>query len=198
MVDRYDVLVSGEPGVVSNRMWSEVESFFGDEGLPGKTVKIEISGHDLYVKTSWFKGRMVRIDVTLSRGPSPADDLPRSQAMESMADSRYDLARMWIESECILATDLLSSGAVGPGHLVERWTGRRGYPSGYCPQLSFENPETGVEQPMPVSSPVDAVAKLIRARLVEWTDEMSVETEEEDDGGDEERGDDGGADPVDV
>jgi len=180
MEDRYDAIVSEEPRVFTNRMWREVESLFHGEGLCGKTVKIEISGHDLYVKTSWFRGRMVRIDVTLSRGPSPADDLPRSQAMESMEASRYDLARMWIESECILATDLLSSGAVGPGHLVERWMGRRGYPSGYCPQLSFRNAETGVEQPMPVSSPVDAVARLIRARLVEWTDEMRVETEEED------------------
>ncbi len=177
--DGYDTLVSAEPGLSKNQLWREVEGLIGGDGLPGKTAKIGVGSYDLYVKTSWYRGRMVRIDVTLSRsGADSGDDLPMSQAIEQAKATRYDLARMWIESECALASDLLSSGLAGPGHLADRWKGRRGYPSGYCPQLEFVNPETGIVQPMPVSSPVDALAKLIRARLVAWTDEMKVEMEE--------------------
>lgn len=167
-------------------------------GLSGITAKIDIGDHDLYVKTAWIfetvlepnpldvarqaeddllgedspqltfartRVRIVRVDATMSQGGS---DRSERQAIESLEASRFDIVRMWMESELQIASDLLASQAASPEHLIEWWLGRRGYPSGYCRALSFVNAETGMLQPMPVSGPFDAIAKLFRARLAEW------------------------------
>jgi len=171
------------------------------DGIRVITVKIDIGDHDMYVKTAWLREvtlephpldvarqaedelmgvqgeqltfartrvRMVKIDATITPG---GQDRVGREVVESLEASRYDIVRMWLESELQLASDLLASGAVGPDHLIEWWLGRRGYPSGHCTKLSFVN-DGGHLQPMPVSGPFDAIAKLLKVRLDEWTKTM--------------------------
>jgi len=141
------------------------------DGVVGKTVKIDIGSHDMYVKTGWFEGRLIRIDATVTPGPSePVNEL---QPLEA---SRYDIVRMWIESECQLASDLLATGEVEVEYLIEWWKGRRGYPKGYSQKMSFEN-DAGIVQPMPVAGPFDAMSKLFEARIGEWRNEMLTHVE---------------------
>lgn len=137
------------------------------DGAPGLTVKIDIGEHDVYVKLVWFDGEIVRIDATVSAGGAQSDE-----QLQPLEASRYDIVRMWIESECQLASDLLASGAVSIEYLIEWWKGRRGWPSGYSRKLEFVNPG-GMLQPMPCAGPFDAIAKLIEQRIDRWRMELT-------------------------
>lgn len=142
-------------------------------GISGMTVKIDIGDHDMYVKLGWLDGRIVRIDATVSSLSSTISD----SEMDSLEASRYDIVRMWIESECQLASDLLASGVVEVEYLIGWWKARRGYPSGYSYKLKFEN-DSGSIQPMPVAGPFDAIAKLFEQRIESWRSTMLTNVEE--------------------
>lgn len=131
-------------------------------GVGGLTCKVDIGNHDLYVKLAFMDSRLVKIDATVSAGKSI-----NGEEAHPAESSRYDIVRMWIESECQIASDLIASGVADPDYLISWWVGRRGYPSGYSQKLAFE--ENGVMRPMIIKGPFDAIAKLLRARLTEWT-----------------------------
>ncbi len=167
----YKDIVDAEPQLHNNQLWREVDSIFRVEGLPGYTYKMELGAHDLYVKMSWYKGKIVRIDVTLSRKGHAGDGLPKTAKEATLEATRFDLAKASLEEICIQASDLLQGGQVGIGHIVQDWRGREMYPSGWCPQLPEANAQGDIG-PSRVMGPTDAVAKLIQRNLVRWTEEM--------------------------
>jgi hypothetical protein len=166
-----ELLASG-PSLSREKNWREIDAALRGDGLPGITAKMEIGGHDLYLETAWYKGRIVRIDITLSRGKDITDDLPKSEQMVSMEITRFDLARSWVENECRMASNLLQTGKAGIDTILSEWSGVSGYPSGFCPQIKGVNPETGEVGPTFQRGPLHAAAMLLRARLVEWTEIM--------------------------
>ena len=158
-----DVFEDG-PGISKNEMWGKAEKRFSNGGLPGITCKMEIGNHDVYLKTSWLEGRIVRIDITLSRGDRYQ---PVTEKEISLSSSIFDNARYDIETICKHASELLQSGAVGIKHVVDDWMGRRGYPNGYCPQIPAIG-ESGEKGPTYQKGPMDAAAKLILMRANDW------------------------------
>jgi len=166
---KFDDLISSGPNLMLEQNWREIDAALRGDGLNGLTAKMEIGQHDLYVKTAWYKGRIVRIDITLSRGREATDDLPKSEQMVSLEITRFDLARSWVENECRMASNLLQTGKAGIGTIISEWTGVSGYPSGFCPQIKGVNPETGDVGPTFQQGPLHAAANLLRARLVDWT-----------------------------
>jgi hypothetical protein len=153
-----------------NQRWREIDAAMRDGGgLPGITSKIEIGQHDIYLKTAWFKGQIVRIDITLSRGRDATDDLPRSAKEVSLETTRYDLARAWAEDSCRMASNLLQTGEASIEDVISEWIGVEGYPQGYCPQLPGVNPETGEEGPTFQKGPLHVAALILTKRLPVWT-----------------------------
>ena len=120
------------------------------DGLAGVTSKLTISDCDLYLKTAWLDGRIVHLDLTISRGGRELDQ------------SAYYLARSWVEDSCRMASKLLLHG-VSIGEIVSGWRGIEGYPSGYCPQLQ------GL-----MKGPLHAVALLIEKRHDEWREKIDL------------------------
>jgi len=169
MSKSFDDIVGAGPDLSKLKSWREIDAKLRGDGLPGLNAKIEIGQHDLYLKTAWFDGRIVRIDITLSRGRGVDDDLPKSEKMISLETTRFDLARSWVENECRMASHLLQTGCAGIGTIVSEWSGVEGYPSGYCPQIRGVNPETGVSGPTYQRGPLHAAAMLLRNRLSDWT-----------------------------
>jgi hypothetical protein len=166
-------LLEGGPQLTSLKEWREIDNVFRSvQSLPSITAKLEIGQHDLYLKTAWYRGRIVRIDITLSRGHDAHDDLPKTGQQASLETTRYDLARSWVEDSCRLASNLLQTGQVGIATIIENWIGMEGYPVGYCKQLPGVNPDTGEVGPSFQKGPLHAAAALILRRLVEWTERM--------------------------
>jgi hypothetical protein len=97
----------------------------------GFTSKLTIGTHDVYLKTGWHGGRMVHIDMTISRSSGP--DAPDS-ANEKLEQDKFFLARAWVEDSCRMASKLFDRGA-DADEIVSMWMGVEGYPSGYCPQI---------------------------------------------------------------
>jgi len=169
---KFDELLSSGPDLTRNKEWREIDAKMRKGGLPGISAKIEIGQHDLYLKTAWHGGRIVRIDITLSRGRGIADDLPKSEHQVNLETTRFDLARSWVENECRMASNLLQTGKAGIGTVIDEWTMVEGYPSGYCPQIPGVNPETGMTGPTFQRGPLHASAMLLRRNLVRWTESM--------------------------
>jgi len=152
--------------------WGQAEVALGStEGLPGITAKLELGNHDLYVKTAWYRGRIARIDVTISSRKESMDDLPRSLGMASAQATRDDLAKRSMESVCKLASELLQAG-VGIGYIIRDWQDREGWPYGRCKQIGSIDPTTGMRQSIKVKGPQDAVAKLLTKELLNWSYRM--------------------------
>jgi len=168
--EKFERMLSEGPNLTTIPTWQEIDAELRAGGLPGITAKIEIGQHDLYLKTAWYKGRIVRLDITLSRGREPGDDLPKTHHMITLETTRFDLARSWVENECRMASNLLQTGQAGIGTILDEWVGVEGYPSGFCPQLPGVNPETGLSGPTYQKGPLHAAAMLIRSRLVAWSE----------------------------
>lgn len=167
--DRLDELLSG-PDLYQSREWLEIDRVFLTSEYPGIIAKMEVGSHDLYLKTAWKDGRIIRIDITLSRGKDNYNGLPVSARQVGVEASRFDLARSWIESECRMASNLLQTGKAGIGTIIKEWLGVAGFPCGYCPQLPGIDPETGESGPTYQIGPLHAAAMLIKSRLVDWTE----------------------------
>lgn len=154
----------------ANRNWREIDAALSDiEGLPGVTSKVEIGDHDLYIKMSWFKGKVVHIDITLSHSRGD-EGLPVSERQATLETTRYDLARSWVENSCRMASSMLQTGEVEIEDIIEEWKGVSGYPQGYCRQLPGTNPETGEKGPTFQCGPLHAAAMMIKTRLGYWTE----------------------------
>jgi len=170
-LETVESIIAGEPSISGSVGWQEADrALRSPGGLPGFITKMVIGVHDLYLKTDWKDGRIVRIDITLSRGHDTCDDLPKSERQVNLETTRFDLARSWVESECKMASDMLQSGFGGIGDVINAWVGVEGYPSGFCPQVV--DPVSG--GPTYQKSPLHAAAMLILARLPEWAYEMKM------------------------
>ena len=175
-LNKLEQILNSGPSLEDNKQWNAVEHEFCKKDLPSITAKLEIGQHDLYLKTAWWRGSIVKVDITLSRGREPEDGSsknPKKSAKQiSLETTRFDLARSWVESECRLASMLLQSGTVGIGAILDRWSGVEGYPTGYCRQLKAVNASTGESGPTFQKGPLHAAAMLIGRRLVDWHEEM--------------------------
>ena len=160
-------LLGEGPSLTGCPEWKAINEEMGLDGLPGITSKVEIGQHDIYLKTAWYNGRIVRIDITLSRGRG-IDGGMKTEDQVKMETTRFDLARSWVENECRMASNLLQTGYAGVGTILEEWMGVEGYPSGYCPQLPGLNPETGDSGPTFQKGPLHAAAMVIKDRMVHW------------------------------
>lgn len=135
--------------------------------LRGITHKIEIGTSSIYVKTAWFDGKLVNIDITLSSGGKDlTDDLPKSSHQVNLEMTIYDVARCWLEDSGRLASELLRVG-VSVDSIIEKWRGTNGFPSGACPVLK----EMGGE--LVYKGPLSAVATLLEKKMPEWSEMMS-------------------------
>ena len=155
------------PGLHDNKQWGEIEKALAEGSLPGITSKLEIGNHDVYLKTSWWKGSIVRIDLTLSGCPGGSrTSTPLETTLET---ANIDLARSSCETICKQASEMLQSGVVGIGHIIDDWAGRQTYPGGDCPQIpgvdSDGNPVPATYQ----RGPIDAAAKYMRLRIDDWS-----------------------------
>lgn len=172
--DMYRHVTDDDPKLSDNEMWKAIEARLrSNDGLPGFTYKMEIGDYDIYVKTAWYKAKIVRIDVTLSQKGHKGKRRAASPSEESLEATRFDLAKASLETICQQASDMLQSGQVGIGHIVDEWMGSEMYPMGWCPQLPMANAE-GEVGPSVVKGPIDAVAKLIKRRLPVWTQRMKM------------------------
>lgn len=121
-------------------------------GLPGITLKFVIRAldeefkvheHNFYLTIPAFENKIDLLDLRLG-------------------GTQEHNIRALIESEMKLATMLLRSGK-SLDKLVEHWIGYRFEPHGVCPQLIQHY---GYESPN-VASPLDAVAKILKAKFLE-------------------------------
>lgn len=161
------------PGLHSSARWLGIEKALHTESLPGITAKLEIGDHDVYLKTAWKDGSIVRLDLTLSGSSGGTED---STPLEvSLETAKLDLARTSCEAICKAASEMLQSGVVGIGHIIDDWAGRKTFPDGYCPQIPGIGPDgepvSGTEQ----KGPLDAAAKYMRLRIEEWSRMMAPE-----------------------
>jgi hypothetical protein len=127
------------------------------DGAQSVTSKLDIGKSSIYVHVSWMMGKIVHIDVTLSRGVESAlDALPKTLAQAELEASNYDLGRSWVEESCRKASRLLELG-IDIYEITDGWKGVNGFPSGVCPQLSCIVP-----------GPLHATASLIERDLGRW------------------------------
>lgn len=147
-------------GLVNNVRWRKLNRMLEEDVLPGLIVKFQIGAHDLYLKTVWHQGEIVRIDLTLSGRDEDESLLKTGREVSAEAD-RYDLARSSIEALCAMASDMLMTGVVDIDYVIGDWAGREMYPDGVCPQIEAI-----------VKGPIDGAAKLMRARFGAWRKHM--------------------------
>jgi hypothetical protein len=135
------------------------------DGIQSLTSKLDIGQNSIYVKTAWLNGRVVHLDITLSRGGRSAlDGLPKSAAVVEasvLEATNYDQARSWVEEVCRMASRMLEGGA-DIGDVISEWRGIRGFPSGPCPQLESVVP-----------GPLHAAAILIESRIEDWKKQLT-------------------------
>jgi len=117
------------------------------EGLHSTTIKFVINdaekiAHKCYLTVADFEDQVDMISLTLG-------------------GLQEHNIRALIESECRLATRLLRSGT-SLEDLVKHWEGYRFEPHGVCKQLVEHH---GYDRPT-VSSTLDCVAKILRARFL--------------------------------
>lgn len=164
--------------VYKNKEWIQVDKALRHvDGLQGITSKIIIGDHALYVKTAWFAGKIVHIDITISR--EKGDEGPVSVGLASAEATNYDLARSWVETSCRMASTMLQMGEAEIEDIAEEWKGVSGFPKGYCMQLLATNPETGEIGPTFQPSPLSAAAMLIMRRKDDWAKRLDVLTNDE-------------------
>ncbi len=160
------------PGLYENKRWGQIERALSEGALAGIISKLEIGDHDVYLKTSWWEGSIIRIDLTLSgrlNGDSAAT--PREVTLET---TNIDLARSSCEMVCKQASEMLQSGIVGIGHVIDDWIGRNTYPSGYCPQIPGVDESGNTLGATFQKGPVDAAAKYMKLRIEEWSELMAA------------------------
>jgi len=132
-------------------VWAAAEAALG-QGAEGRTAKLAIGAHDLYAKMAFLGDRPIYINITISRG-AHAEGYADPVADE-LATQIVDDARAQLEVICRQASTLMQLGAWGLADLTAAWRGTKFEPSGVCPQVA------GI-----VSSPLDAVARYLGARL---------------------------------
>ena len=143
---------------------SVVDGIVGSlDGLPGWTVKLDIAGHDVYAKLAFYGERLVYIDVTLSSMGDRGEIMTTARDATNEA-TKTDNARAMVELLCRQANTLLQSGSWDEESMIAAWIGTDFEPQGWCSYPDYGQDHRDVY----VSSPLDAVAKLVNVRLAGW------------------------------
>jgi len=169
-----------------NKEWAEVEQQFVS-GVECETIKLTISGRDLYYKVGYAKGHPVYLDITYGQDAAVVrshEEKCVSCGKEFMNVDACELetqltsnARAQLEIIGRMATAMLQSGVWTLDHLIDMWKGTRSGPSGLCMQLAAMDPETMKEiegSASVVKSPLDAFAKYAERRRGDWDKKFSV------------------------
>lgn len=146
----------------------QIDFDVGVIGMYGFTCKFGIAGQDIYMKVALHQSErrpepmLSYVDVTLS-SPKAKDDILVSHRQMRIETSKTDDARAMIELLCRQANVLLQSGTWEWDDLCDSWSGTRFDPCGPC-----EFPDTCSIGGTIVSSPLDAVARVLRDRFPVW------------------------------
>lgn len=122
-------------------------------GLPGLNVKLEIGPGDCYLTTAVMAGRLVHVNLTVSRVGGGESFLGTHQ-LAVLEASKLDVTKALVEVVCREANQLLQRGAWGVENLIASWRGTRFDPNGMCPQVR------GI-----VASPLDAAARWLELHV---------------------------------
>lgn len=161
-----------------------IDHSLGRRGLPGVNAKLVVEDQDVYVKVAFYCDpggvpKLAHIDVTLSSAGGAMDVMVTARDARNEA-TKTDNARAMIEMLCRQANALLASGVWEAEDLMDAWAGTTFDPKG---QTKF--PKIGGEEwKAIVSSPLDAVVRLLRARLATWEALIGGQDGHADDGGD--------------
>jgi hypothetical protein len=153
-----------------------IDDALNRDGVKAITSKLVIHDgerpHDLYIKTGWWRGRPVWVDVTISQssneGMTDSLDLPMA-ALPLVVHLRRRITentRALVEIVCREATLLMSSRRCTLGELADLWRATEAEPRGRCQQVVDECGDR-------VHGPLDAAAKLFKLKAAEWEEKMS-------------------------
>jgi hypothetical protein len=138
------------------------------EGIDTITTKITIKEshyeHDMYAKLGWHSGRPVWVSITLSR-LNRLNGHDESPELVEVRRKYIDSLRAALEVICAHASEELRHSLITLDGLVSSWRATKFDPAGVC---HFHGHADGVL----VSSPLDAVARLIDERKEIWTRQM--------------------------
>lgn len=137
-----EVITTPEPPPTPEDVRKAVKAKFMQEGLEGVTIKYSINEYDFYLQLALYDDQVDFIAIILS-------------------GAHEHNIRALMEVVCRMATRALRRGAYTLEELCNLWTGYEFAPEGQCPQLL----EYGGESAL-VKSPIDAAAKIIRARFL--------------------------------
>lgn len=128
--------------------------------------------HDLYVKTGWWRGRPIWVDVTISQssseGVTDSLDVPMT-ALPLVVHLRRRITentRALVEIICRQATLMLSTHRTSLGELADLWRATEAEPKGRCAQVIDDCGDR-------VHGPLDAAAKLFKLKAGEWEAKMA-------------------------
>jgi hypothetical protein len=130
-------------------------ALLASEGLPGWNVKLEIGSGDCYLTAAIMGGRLVHVNLTVSRVGGP-ELIMRTHQVAVLEASKLDVTKALVEIACRTVNQLLQRGAWDVEDLIAAWRGTRFDPEGVCPQVR------GI-----VSSPLDAAAKWLELKAKE-------------------------------
>lgn len=133
-----------------------VAALEANDGVPGRTVKLEIGLGDCYFSAAVQEGRLVHVALSLSRIGGDAADVLISHQTAVLEASKQDVARALIERVCRDASELLQRQAWTAADLIAAWRGTRFDPEGVCPQVQAV-----------VASPLDAAARWVEMKVAE-------------------------------
>ena len=123
----------------------EAKDLFMEKGLPGSTIKFSINEYDYYLQVAMHAGKVDFLGITVS--------------------GQHDHnIRALLEVIFRMATRALRRGAYTLEELCNLWIHYPFMPGGeghFCPQLL----DYGYESPS-ITSPLDAIAKILRARIL--------------------------------
>jgi len=148
---------------------------FSTDGLRGFTCKLVIGGQDVYLKVAFLRvierdapvWKLVHIDITLS-AQQAGDEILTMGRIAKLEVTKADNARAMIELLFREVNTLLGSEIWAEDDLIAAWSATRFEPSGVCRYPAMRVGESMESEGGLVLSPLDAVAKLIRTRIVAW------------------------------
>lgn len=168
-----------------NGDFQEVERLLHTSQIMCKTVKLTISGKDIYFKIGYAKDRPVYIDITFGWD---AEYIRKHEVKCSKCKTEYlnaeanelatqlvTSARAHLEVTGWMATAMLQSGVWGLDDIIGMWRATNFEPAGLCLQLPAFDLTSGDEiegSASIVNSPLDAFARYAERRRRDWEKEL--------------------------
>lgn len=153
---------------------------YSTDGLRGFNCKLVIGGQDVYLKVAFLRvtekdaekrevpvWKLVHIDITLS-AQQAQDEILTTARIAQMEVTKTDNARAMIELLFREVNTLLASEIWADEDLITAWSATRFEPAGTCRYPALRVGEDMEAEVGLALSPLDAAAKLIRARIVTW------------------------------